>query len=68
MSSAKTVQRRNPESTPYYRIRARILLCNSVDTLKSFLSPTTNTFKAIFGKKGVQPTTSHQPGLVHEPL
>jgi hypothetical protein len=30
------------------------LFCNSPDTLKPFLSPTTNTFKAIFGKKGVQ--------------
>jgi hypothetical protein len=30
------------------------LFCNSADTLKAFLSPTTNNFKAIFGKKGVQ--------------
>jgi hypothetical protein len=30
------------------------LFCTSAETLKDFLSPTVNTFKAIFGKKGVQ--------------
>jgi hypothetical protein len=31
-----------------------ILFCTSAETLKTFLSPTVNTFRAIFGKKGVQ--------------
>jgi hypothetical protein len=31
-----------------------ILFSISLETLKSFLSPTVNTFKAIFGKKDVQ--------------
>ena len=30
------------------------LFCVSPDTLKFFLSPTVNTFKAIFGKKDMQ--------------
>lgn len=30
------------------------LFCTSAETLKNFLSPTVNTFKGIFGKKGIQ--------------